>query len=113
MPPVKTTGGTNRSSKMLMKTAGMVLTALGLIGATFAFAAERSSADSRPETLSFEDAIRRGVSHHPLLRIAQHDVLQTMATTKQVEAANYPWITGVFANTAGNTRVLANLGISG
>lgn len=65
------------------------------------------------ETLAFDEAVRRGLARHPLLRIAQHDVLQSQAVTKQIEAANYPWITGVYANTAGNTRVLANLGISG
>jgi outer membrane protein len=63
--------------------------------------------------LSFEDAVRLGLERHPLLKISEHDVAQAEAGTRQIEAANYPRVTGVFANSAGDTRVLANLGISG
>jgi outer membrane protein len=64
-------------------------------------------------SLSFEEAVRRGLVRHPLIRISEHEVAQIEAGTKQLEAANYPRVTGVFANSAGDTRVLANLGISG
>jgi outer membrane protein len=64
-------------------------------------------------SLSFEEAVRRGLVRHPLIRISEHEVAQIEAVTKQLEAANYPRVTGVFANSAGDTRVLANLGISG
>jgi len=65
------------------------------------------------ESLTLQDAVRRGLEQHPLLRASEHEVLEADAATKQLEAANYPRVTGVFANTAGNTRVLANLGVSG
>jgi outer membrane protein len=68
---------------------------------------------TRGTPLSFEDAVRLGLERHPLLRISEHDVTQAEAGTRQIEAANYPRMTGVFANSAGDTRVLANLGISG
>jgi len=63
--------------------------------------------------LNFEEAVRRGLVRHPLVRISEHEVLAIEAGTKQLEAANYPRVTGVFSNSAGDTRVLANLGISG
>jgi outer membrane protein len=63
--------------------------------------------------LGFEEAVRRGLARHPLIKISEHEVAQTEAGTRQLEAANYPRVTGVFANSAGDTRVLANLGISG
>ena len=65
------------------------------------------------DILTLETAVRRGLEHHPLLRASQHEVLEAEAATKQLEAANYPRMTGVFANSAGNARVLANLGVSG
>ena len=64
-------------------------------------------------SLSWTDAIRAGVAHHPLIQLAQHQMLGTEAATKQLEAANYPQVTAVWQNTGGNTRVLANLSVSG
>lgn len=64
-------------------------------------------------SLSVEQAVREGLQGHPLIGISEHAVAQADATTKQLEAANYPLVTGVFSNSAGDTRVLANLGISG
>lgn len=90
-----------------------------LIGPVASFSAHAesrpSASDARPDgvPLSLEEAVRRGVERHPLLRISEHEVAQAEAGTKQLEAANYPRVTGVFANSAGDTRVLANLGISG
>ncbi|MER3439334.1 MAG: hypothetical protein C4346_18065, partial [Chloroflexota bacterium] len=60
-----------------------------------------------------EQAIRIGLQKNPLVRIAEHEALASDAVTKQLQAANYPQITGIYANSGGNTRVLANLGISG
>jgi outer membrane protein len=90
-----------------------------LIGSVAAFTAHAeslpslSNAGSDGVPLSLEEAVRRGLERHPLIRISEHDVAQAEAGTRQIEAANYPRVTGVFANSAGDTRVLANLGISG
>lgn len=65
------------------------------------------------EKLGWEEAIRRGVEQHPRVQIAEHEMLASKAVTGQVESANYPQVTGVYASTGGNTRVLANLNISG
>lgn len=70
-------------------------------------------ATPQPASLSFEEAVRRGLVRHPLIRISEHEVARIEAGTRQLEAANYPRVTGIFANSAGDTRVLANLGISG
>ncbi|HJU06719.1 MAG TPA: TolC family protein [Nitrospiraceae bacterium] len=72
-----------------------------------------NSASASDPSLTLDQAIRRGLEGHPLIRIFQHEVLETEAATRQIEAANYPRLTGVYANSGGNTRVLANLGISG
>ena len=83
----------------------------------FAVHAEDSSGigetQSQGAALGFEEAVRRGLVRHPLVRISEHEVAQIEAGTKQLEAANYPRVSGVFSNSAGDTRVLANLGISG
>jgi outer membrane protein TolC len=79
---------------------------------TFTVHAE-TSVPAPTEALTLQDAVHRGLERHPLLQASQHEVLEADAATKQLEAANYPSVTGVFANTAGNTRVLANLGVSG
>lgn len=63
--------------------------------------------------LTWKQAIRTALEKQPLIKIARHDVLESEAVMKQIESANYPQVTGVYANTGGNTRVLANLGISG
>jgi len=63
--------------------------------------------------LTWKQAIQIALEKQPLLKMAQHDVLEARAVMKQIESANYPQITGVYANTGGNTRVLSNLGISG
>ena len=75
--------------------------------------AARAETPLPPESFTLEDAVRRGLERHPLLQASQHEALEAEAATKQLEAANYPRVTGVFANTGGNTRVLANLGVSG
>ena len=63
--------------------------------------------------LAWEQAIQMAIEKQPLIKAARHEVLESQAVMKQIESANYPQITGLYANTAGNTRVLANLGISG
>lgn len=63
--------------------------------------------------LTWEQAIHTGLEKQPLIKIAQHEVLESQAVVKQIESVNYPQVTGVYASTGGNTRVLANLGISG
>jgi outer membrane protein len=63
--------------------------------------------------LTWQDAIRTGVTQHPLIQAARHGVIETEATTRQIAAVNYPQVTGILANSLGNTRVLSNLGISG
>lgn len=63
--------------------------------------------------LSWEEAVKSGVTHHPLIQAAQRGVLETEAVTKQIAAVNYPQVTGILSNSLGNTRVLSNLGVSG
>lgn len=63
--------------------------------------------------LTWEEAIRTAIEKQPLIKIAQHDVLESQAIMKQIASTNYPQVTGVYANTGGNSRVLSNLGISG
>ncbi len=69
--------------------------------------------ESNHARLTWDQAIRTALEKQPLIKIAQHDVLESQAVVRQIESANYPQVTGVYANTGGNTRVLANLGISG
>lgn len=78
-------------------------------------APDAHSNDAMPTraSLTLEQAIRIGLQKNPLVRIAEHEALASDAVTKQLQAANYPQITGIYANSGGNTRVLANLGISG
>lgn len=95
----------------------LLLTFMVSLLAPLAAQAENASSIREVKTqggaLSFEEAVRRGLIRHPLVKISEHEVLAIEAGTKQLEAANYPRVTGVFANSAGDTRVLANLGISG
>jgi outer membrane protein TolC len=63
--------------------------------------------------LSLDEAVHSGLEQHPMIRLAQHEVLGAEAATKQIEAANYPQVSAVWQNTGGNTRVLANLSVSG
>ena len=70
-----------------------------------------AAASGKP--LAWDQAIRIGLERHPRIQIAEHEALAAHAVTKQVESANYPRITGIYASSGGNTRVLANLGISG
>lgn len=78
-------------------------------------AAEPTSPLSTPatKTWTWEEAITTAIAQHPRIRIAEQDASASEAVVKQIESAHYPQITGLSANSAGNTRVLANLGISG
>jgi outer membrane protein len=80
------------------------------------FAADMTPPRSLPVAgapLAWEQAIQMAIEKQPLIKAAQHEVLESQAVMKQIESANYPQVTGLYANTGGNTRVLANLGISG
>ncbi len=80
------------------------------------FAADRPPhppASDAVAKLSLEEAIQSGVSRHPLIEAARHGALASDAVTKQIAAVNYPQVSGILANSGGNTRVLSNLGISG
>lgn len=70
-------------------------------------------AQPAPFKLSWEDAVKNGVKQHPLILAAQRGVLETEAVGKQIAAVNYPQVSGILANSLGNTRVLSNLGVSG
>ena len=74
---------------------------------------EAATASEAGRKLSLEEAVRSGLEQHPMIRLAQHEVLGTEAAAKQIEAAYYPQISAVWQNTGGNTRVLANLSVSG
>lgn len=63
--------------------------------------------------LGWAQAIKTGIDRHPLIQISKHDVAQAEAATKEVESANLPIFNFMYSSSGGNTRVLANLGISG
>lgn len=74
---------------------------------------ELPAASSKRSPLSWDGAIHLALEKQPRIKIAQHEVLESQAVVKQIESVNYPQVTGIYASTGGNTRVLANLGISG
>jgi outer membrane protein len=85
-------------------------------GVTISFAAEPMASRPIPASgghLAWEQAIRIAIEKQPLIKVAEHEALESQALIKQIESANYPQITGLYSNSAGNTRVLANLNISG
>jgi outer membrane protein TolC len=85
-------------------------------GMTTPLTAEQMSPHLMPVAgtpLNWEQAIRTGVEKQPLIKVAEHEAQESQALVKQIESANYPQVTGIVSSTGGNTRVLANLGISG
>jgi outer membrane protein TolC len=105
MRPAKITSGFSFSAACVI--AFLQLPAWG-------HAAERASPQSfETKSWTWDDAITTAIAQHPRIRIAEQDVVSSEALVKQIESASYPQVTGLFANSAGNTRVLANLGISG
>jgi outer membrane protein TolC len=82
-------------------------------GVTPSFAAEKMPLPVAGGALAWDQAVRTAVEKQPLLKAAEHEALESQAVVKQIESANYPQITGLYSNSAGNTRVLANLNISG
>jgi outer membrane protein len=87
-----------------------------LCGGTMLFAAETISSRTMPAAgtpLNWEQAIRTALEKQPRIKMAEHEALESQALVKQIESANYPQVTGIVSSSAGNTRVLANLGISG
>jgi outer membrane protein len=87
-----------------------------LCSGTMLFATETISPRTMPAAgtrLSWEQAIRTALEKQPLIKMAEHEALESQALVKQIESANYPQVTGIVSSSAGNTRVLANLGISG
>jgi outer membrane protein len=94
----------------------MAALAVLVAGASASFAADAPPLPAVPAAgglLTWEQAIRTAVEKHPLVKAAAHEALESQALLKQIESANYPSVTGIYANSGGNTRVLANLGISG
>ncbi|WHZ25064.1 MAG: hypothetical protein OJF47_004176 [Nitrospira sp.] len=89
------------------------LITLCLTSAWAASEAPSSRPSSSDHTVTWEEAIRTAIERHPQIRIAEQDVAASEAVVKQIESATYPQVTGFFSNSGGNTRVLANLGISG
>lgn len=85
-------------------------------GVTTSLAAEQmapSPMSAAGTPLSWEQAIRTALEKQPLIKAAEHEALESHAVVKQIESANYPQVSGMIPSSAGNTRVLANLGISG
>jgi len=85
-------------------------------GVTASLAAEATSPSPTPAAgtpLTWERAIRLAIERQPLIKAAEHEALESHAVVKQIESANYPQVSGMIPSSAGNTRVLANLGISG
>jgi outer membrane protein TolC len=92
----------------------MLLRTLVIAAAVGWIVAGATAAGEKPlPTLSLDDAVRTGLEQHPMIRVAQHEVLATEAAAKQLESTNYPQVSAVWQNTGGNTRVLANLSVSG
>lgn len=105
---------------MRLRIVRIALLAVGLLlclwsGATVGTAepAPVAPAAPSPVALTWDDAIQHGVAHHPLIQAARHGVLETQALGKQIAAVNYPQVSGILANSLGNTRVQTNLGVSG
>ncbi|MGA6828867.1 TolC family protein [Nitrospira sp. NS4] len=83
---------------------------------TTSLAAETRSSSPLPANgapLTWERAIQLAIEKQPLIKVAEHEALESQALVKQIESANYPQVTGIYSSSGGNTRVLANLGISG
>jgi len=101
---------TNASSWLVCALVGIAF------GVTISFAEDNMPSPSMPvpgAALTWEQAIRTAVEKQPLIKVAEHESLESQAVVKQIESANYPQITGIYSNSGGNTRVLANLGVSG
>ncbi|BCA56168.1 putative Outer membrane protein TolC [Nitrospira sp. KM1] len=97
-------------------TSGIRFFLIGLmvLGVTVqATAGSSQVAPSVTGPLTWEQAIRTAVERHPLIKAADYEALASQAVVKQIESANYPQLTGVYANSGGNTRVVANLSIGG
>ncbi len=45
--------------------------------------------------LSWERAIRTALEKQPLIKMAEHEALESQALVKQIESANYPQMTGI------------------
>ena len=95
-----------------------IASALALVSCmgTASFAAENVTSPPKSATgpsLTLDQAIRTAIEQQPRIKIAEHEALSSEALVKQIESANYPQVTGIYANSGGNTRVLANLNISG
>lgn len=91
---------------------GVLLIAPGL--AMSSVAAELPAAQTaNGALLTWEEAIQTALAKQPLIKVAEHEARESHAVVRQIEAANYPQVTGIYSSSAGNTRVLANLGISG
>ena len=102
--------------KITSVTRHLVIWLIVSLPASTSLAAEMAPPRSLPvagSPLAWEQAIHTAIEKQPLIKAAQHEVLKSQAVMKQIESANYPQVTGIYANTGGNTRVLANLGISG
>jgi outer membrane protein TolC len=74
-----------------------------IYGVTTSLAAEQMS--SRPTSaagtpLSWEQAIRTALEKQPLIKMAEHEALESQALVKQIESANYPQVTGIVASCA-------------
>src|SRR5262249_60423609 len=85
-------------------------------GVASSFAADKMPSPPVPvagASLSWEQAVRTAVEKQPLLKVAEHEALESQAVGKQIESVNYPQITGFYSHSGGNTRGLAHLGISG
>lgn len=106
-----------RQDRTISVTRFLILVlSLGLVATGSAPAADvLPSSAEKPirDRLTWDQAIHIALEKQPLVKIAQDDVLASQAVVKQIESANYPQVSGIFANSGGNTRVLANLGISG
>ena len=104
---------------VLPQTMRCVSWVVGLLlscGVTASLAAETISSSPMLATgspLTWEQAIRLAIERQPLIKVVEHEALESQALVKQIESANYPQVTGIVSSSAGNTRVLANLGISG
>lgn len=106
-----------RRDKITNASNWLVYALVGVVsGVTTSFAEEPAPLPPVPvagAALTWEQAIRTAVEKQPIIKAAEHEALESQAVVKQIESANYPQITGFYSNSGGNTRVLANLGISG
>lgn len=65
-----------------------------MVEAVLALALSASAPQSPPQALSFDEAVRHAVEHHPAMRVAQKDVERAVALVEQTRSFSMPTLYG-------------------